>query len=116
MKRVAAHFKAEGIDPKHSPVSFLRYGLTLVLLVAVLGLQWSPIVQNSSLAFWGIAIAYGCLQVEVAVSFVHDGSHGSISHNPRIWTALAALHDFINGTSSVLWCVVQGVPESRRRS
>ncbi|KAL8278407.1 hypothetical protein RQP46_009097 [Phenoliferia psychrophenolica] len=101
--RVAAHFKAEGIDPKHSPVSFLRYGLTIVLLAIVLGLQWHPTVQNSALAFWSLAVLYGCLQVEVAVSFVHDGSHGSIGHNPRIWTTLAALHDFINGTSSVLW-------------
>lgn len=82
----------------------MRYALTIALLIITLALQWHPVAQQSALAFWGLAVAYGFLQVEVAVSFVHDGSHGSVGHSPLVWTSLAALHDFINGTSSVLWC------------
>lgn len=81
----------------------MRYALTILLLVVTLAAQWHPLVQGSALAFWVLAVAYGGLQVEVAVSFVHDGSHGSVGHSPFVWTCLASLHDFINGTSSVLW-------------
>lgn len=101
-QRVAAHFAEQGIDFKHSPSSFTRYAITIALLVVVYTLQWVP-EGNSSTTFWVAAVLYGFLQVEVAVSFVHDGSHGSVGHNPAVWTALASCHDFINGTSSVLW-------------
>jgi len=30
-------------------------------------------------------------------------SHFSISHNPTVWRALGALHDFLNGASAFVW-------------
>ncbi|KAI5476337.1 delta-5 desaturase [Pseudohyphozyma bogoriensis] len=102
--RVAAYFKAQGIDPKYSPFSFVRYAITVALMIGIMGyLQWSSMVISSTSAFFGVAVLYGFLQVEVAVSFVHDASHGSISHNPAVWKGLLAFHDLLIGASSVLW-------------
>lgn len=34
---------------------------------------------------------------------LHDGSHFAITRKPWVWRALGATHDFLNGSSYLVW-------------
>lgn len=34
---------------------------------------------------------------------MHDSSHFSVTHNPKVWKYLGATHDFFNGASYLVW-------------
>jgi len=58
----------------------------------------SSVILQSILA---LILGFGCAQV--GLHPLHDASHFAITHNPNVWLWLGASHDFLNGSSYLIW-------------
>ncbi|KAJ4386840.1 hypothetical protein N0V93_009738 [Gnomoniopsis smithogilvyi] len=102
-KRAAAYFQETKQDSRYSPWSLVSYlvivGTWIVsypmtfnanpdasILICVLG----AILQGWSLAMAGIYI-------------LHDSSHSSFTHNPKVWDAMGRLYEIMTGFSTWYW-------------
>ncbi|KAJ4472778.1 delta-5 fatty acid desaturase [Lentinula edodes] len=101
-RRVNNHFWTFKIDPRHSAGAYIRYISTALSIWILYGLQWW-LPSNSFWVFYLVSVAHGVALSQYSVTAVHDGSHGAIGHDPRVWKLLLIGHDFFVGCSSTLW-------------
>jgi acyl-lipid (8-3)-desaturase len=103
-KRVKQYFIDTEQDPKKAPWVFARYALILVLLLVFYYLQFfNEFVKGNRVLLPLVVTGFGFILASVNIHLVHDGCHGSVTHNPKVWDAMAHFHDMISGCSSVNW-------------
>ncbi|CAG8489278.1 9106_t:CDS:2 [Funneliformis mosseae] len=80
-KRVEDYFQINQIDPKF----FISY---------IVERTWLQIM-------FAILMGFACAQV--GLNPLHDASHFSVTNDPFVWKILGATHDFLNGSSHLVW-------------
>eukprot|EP01134_Creolimax_fragrantissima_P004690 CFRG4690T1 len=98
--RVENYFKQTKQNPKYNHWMIMRY----LCIFGVVGLSWALTLYTDSLiAQLLLCIPLGFACAMVGLMPMHDSSHFSFTHNPKIWFYLGASHDFINGASWLCW-------------
>jgi hypothetical protein len=107
---VDEHFKITGQDPKYSHDMLLRYLFPLAGIMVCYGLlYWNEPVRSSTLKTVLLMIVWSWSYFGFTVYWVHDGSHASFTHNPRIWDTLGVTYNFIMGFSDIVWFYKHGM-------
>ncbi|KNC79629.1 Delta(5) fatty acid desaturase [Sphaeroforma arctica JP610] len=98
--RVDDYFKKTKQNPKYNHWMLVRY---FAIFGTIFG-SWAITLNTDSLPLQLLL----CLPLGLACAMVglmpmHDSSHFSFTHNPTVWFALGATHDFVNGASYLCW-------------
>lgn len=101
-QRIDDYFKKTGKDPKDAVGMRLRYLTIFVTIILSFAGQIIYAPVNFPLAML-LALVLGLCCALIGLLPMHDGSHFSITHNPNVWRALGATHDFVNGASYLIW-------------
>ncbi|CAG8471605.1 11250_t:CDS:10 [Paraglomus occultum] len=103
-KRVEDYFRKNQLDPKNTPFIWIRYAWIYGLLIGSYYSQYYiPFVSDHILLQVLLAIALGFAAAQVGLNPLHDASHFAVTHNPWVWKLLGATHDFLNGSSFLVW-------------
>jgi len=103
-KRVNDYFKETKQDPKFAPFMYLRY----LVIYASVALSWYatffvPFIYNNTFLQYSTVMILGFFCAQIGLNPLHDASHFTITRNPFLWKIFGATHDFLNGSSYVVW-------------
>lgn len=101
-ERVDEYFKRTNQDPKFAPAMMVRYFMVLALALLSLYVQ-AYLLRHHTVAQFLMGVPCGILLALVAMLILHDASHFSITHWPVMWRVFGAMHDFVNGSSYLIW-------------
>ncbi|KAH8689358.1 fatty acid desaturase-domain-containing protein, partial [Talaromyces proteolyticus] len=103
-RRVKEHFKTTGQDPKYSPDILIR---CLVPIFGIGGcyylLYWNSTVRLSTIKTLITMVVWSWSYFAFTTYWVHDASHASLTHNPRVWDAMGTVYNFVMGFSDIVW-------------
>ncbi|KAI9219950.1 fatty acid desaturase-domain-containing protein [Blastocladiella britannica] len=100
-RRVYDHLSARKLDPKVAYSQWTWYAIIYASVAASWYYQFFMVTEGWSQ--WLAALVLGFFCAQVGLNPLHDASHFTISHSPLVWRVIGASHDFINGSSYVVW-------------
>lgn len=103
--RVEERFLLKRQDSKNPGIWVIARYLGIYLSVF---LSWGLILFNSwvrqSLVLQSVlSLILGFACAQIGLHPLHDASHFAITHNPSVWKWIGASHDFLNGSSYLIW-------------
>ncbi|XP_068697352.1 uncharacterized protein [Montipora foliosa] len=101
-ERVRKHFSETKKDPKNSPWIWLRH-ITIPLIVILMWCAQMFWLSHSFVLSAVAAAIMGLFCAMLALHHLHDGSHFSVSRNPRVWRILGHICELFTGISYYVW-------------